>query len=421
MNDKMWFAEITIGQMRSFGEAQTVSFKDKDGNPAQWNVILGDNGTGKTTILKALCILSAKANARDQIVKLLESNFKNDHGLILNGIVKRGRENIRLSESFNIQTHRHGGPFIVSSRFSDNWMSLGNDFVLFAYGATRKISNNIHQVTESDPVANLFYEDAALANAESWLIESELSSIKGDNNRYGLIKSTIESLFSGEIRELESKQYFMSRVVKVNTEYGEVRLSELSLGYRTLIAWLVDFIKGLFNVYPDSEDPLGEPAICLIDEIDLHLHPKFQRAIVKFLTKTFPKTQFITTAHSPVIVLASEEKVINTNIILLKKKDNQVVVYNDPLDVNKWSVDQILDSKLFEHTPARSDRLETLREERDNILAKSKISFEDESKLNQIDEEIGFIPFGENEEEIQAEYLIKKLADMIRAEKEKHD
>ena len=65
------------------------------------------------------------------------------------------------------------------------------------------------------------------------------------------------------------------------TPYGDVRLHELSLGYKTLIAWMVDFANGLFDEYPESKDPLAEPAVCLVDEIDLHLHPKFQRTIIQ--------------------------------------------------------------------------------------------------------------------------------------------
>jgi predicted ATP-binding protein involved in virulence len=67
-----------------------------------------------------------------------------------------------------------------------------------------------------------------------------------------------------------------------------VRLSSLGLGYRTMIAWMVDLAVRLFKRYPDSEDPLAEPAIVLVDEIDLHMHPKWQRDIMQFLTDRFP-------------------------------------------------------------------------------------------------------------------------------------
>ncbi len=53
-NTHVWFRSISLENVRSFGTKQTIVFTDKDGNAARWNVILGDNGTGKTTVLKAL-------------------------------------------------------------------------------------------------------------------------------------------------------------------------------------------------------------------------------------------------------------------------------------------------------------------------------------------------------------------------------
>jgi len=199
-----------------------------------------------------------------------------------------------------------------------------------------------------------------------------------------------------------------------HTHYGKVWLHELSLGYKTLIAWMVDFAKGLLDRYPDSPDPLAEPAVCLVDEIDLHLHPKFQRTIIKFLTETFPNTQFIVTAHSPLIVVAAEERPIDANIILLKREGDQTVVVNEPVDVSKWSVDQILNSDLFGHISVRSEPLTKLRSERDTLLGKSKLTKKDNVRLAELDEKIGFVPFGQDQAEIQAETIIQQLADVLR-------
>ena len=132
------------------------------------------------------------------------------------------------------------------------------------------------------------------------------------------------------------------------------------------------------------KNPLAEPAICLVDEIDLHLHPKFQRTIIQFLTDTFPNTQFIVTAHSPLIVVAAEERPLDANIILLKREGDQTVVVNDPVDVSKWSVDQILNSDLFGYVPPRSESLTELRAERDTLLAKPKLTKKDQARFERI-------------------------------------
>ena len=206
--------------------------------------------------------------------------------------------------------------------------------------------------------------------------------------------------------------------VRLATHYGLIPLHELSLGYKTLIAWMVDFAKGLLDRYPDSPNPLAEPAVCLVDEIDLHLHPKFQRTIIKFLTDTFPSTQFIVTAHSPLIVIAAEERPLDANIILLKREGDQTVVVNDPVDVTNWSVDQVLNSDLFGHVPSRSEPLTALRTERDSLLAKSKLTRKNSVRLAELDEQIGFIPFGQDQAEIKAETIIQQLADVLRKQKQ---
>ncbi len=150
----------------------------------------------------------------------------------------------------------------------------------------------------------------------------------------------------------------------------------------------------------------------------MHLHPKFQRTIIKFLTETFPNTQFIVTAHSPLIVVAAEERPLNANIILLKREGDQTVVVNDPVDVNNWSVDQILNSDLFGHIPSRSEPLTELRTERDALLAKSKLTKKDNARLADLDEKIGFVPFGQDQAEIKAETIIQQLADVLRKQQQ---
>jgi predicted ATP-binding protein involved in virulence len=82
---------------------------------------------------------------------------------------------------------------------------------------------------------------------------------------------------------------------------------QLSEGERGLLALVLDLARRLSQANPGLADPvkMGQ-AIVLIDELDLHLHPKWQRTIVESLTRTFPRCQFIATTHSPQIVAAVE-------------------------------------------------------------------------------------------------------------------
>jgi predicted ATP-binding protein involved in virulence len=83
----------------------------------------------------------------------------------------------------------------------------------------------------------------------------------------------------------------------------ELDVRQLSEGERGVLGIALDLARRLSQVNPQSKDPLGEgKAIVLIDEIDLHLHPKWQRQIMRNLEATFPRCQFIATTHSPQVI-----------------------------------------------------------------------------------------------------------------------
>jgi predicted ATP-binding protein involved in virulence len=88
-------------------------------------------------------------------------------------------------------------------------------------------------------------------------------------------------------------------------------LSMLSQGYYNMMGWVGFFMKRLWEATPidQKETFFNTPAICLIDEIDTYLHPKWQAGLLDILAKSFPKTQFVVTTHSPYIVTHLE----NTN------------------------------------------------------------------------------------------------------------
>lgn len=82
-----------------------------------------------------------------------------------------------------------------------------------------------------------------------------------------------------------------------------IRVRQLSDGERGTLALVLDLTRRLSQANPKMPDPAANgEAIVLIDELDLHLHPKWQRLIVKNLTTAFPKCQFIATTHSPQVI-----------------------------------------------------------------------------------------------------------------------
>ncbi len=128
-----------------------------------------------------------------------------------------------------------------------------------------------------------------------------------------------------DLRFTEPTEASPTPVVEFNTPDGWVPLRQLGHGYRTLVAWMVDFASRLVETYPDAEDPLAQPAVVLLDEIDLHLHPKWQRDIMGHLSRCFPNTQFIATAHSPLIAQAATE---DTRLVLLRREGDHVIIDN---------------------------------------------------------------------------------------------
>jgi predicted ATP-binding protein involved in virulence len=158
------------------------------------------------------------------------------------------------------------------------------------------------------------------------------------------------------------------------------------------------------------KDPLAEPAIVLVDEIDLHMHPKWQRTIMEFLTERFPNTQFIVTAHSPLVVQAAKD----ANIVLLRREGDRVVIDNNPEIIDNWRVDQVLTS-VFELPSARPAALDPLLDRRYELLGKAHLSEADEAELRELDIQIGSLSTAENPDDIKAMDIIRRAAKLLES------
>ncbi|MGP7735431.1 AAA family ATPase [Oceanimonas smirnovii] len=88
----------------------------------------------------------------------------------------------------------------------------------------------------------------------------------------------------------------------VEKEVKQLRIEQLSDGYRTTLAMVMDIAARMAEANPSMADPLETEGVVLIDEVDLHLHPGWQQRILPDLTRTFPNVQFIVTTHSPQVV-----------------------------------------------------------------------------------------------------------------------
>ena len=290
------------------------------------------------------------------------------------------------------------------------------------YGASRKMSNSGYESDGDSAVKSLFVETFELPNAHDWLLQTDYAAKSGKGAAAARLEQIKDVLAHPEtgvlpdvnaIRFAEQEGDYAPPQVEFHSPYGWVTLDQLSLGYRTMIAWVVDLARRLFERYPEMENPLEGPAICLVDEIDLHLHPTWQRKITGFLSTRFPNTQFIATAHSPLVVQALPDE---ANVAVLKQSDEPeetgaryVKILNDMKPAANLRVDQILTSELYGLASARPPQVEEHLKERRAILQKSELSPDDRARLDELEAEIGDLPAGETEEEREAMEFIQRV------------
>jgi predicted ATP-binding protein involved in virulence len=140
--------------------------------------------------------------------------------------------------------------------------------------------------------------------------------------------------------------------------------------------------------------------------VDLHLHPKWQRELREHLVERFPNTQFVVTAHSPLVVQSSE----NENIVVLRRKGDSVVIDNDVETVRGWRVDQVLTSDLFGLRTARPPEYDAVISERNALLNQRSLGTEDRAKLASLEAQITRLPAGETPEDAEAIEIIRQAA-----------
>jgi predicted ATP-binding protein involved in virulence len=255
-----------------------------------------------------------------------------------------------------------------------------------------------------------------LINAEEWLLQADYAVARSDSNTskfqktFDLVRDTLIQLLPEvtNIRITPANDDQPRPIAEFLTPYGWVSLSQLGLGYRTVIAWMVDLSARMIQDNPRSENPLAEPAVVLVDEIDLHLHPKWQRTIMSFLTERFPNVQFIVTAHSPLVVQAAR----NANLVLLRREGDHVVIDNNPEVIENWRVEQVLTS-VFDLPSTLPADIEPLVQRRRETLAKSSLTRKDKQELKELEAKIGNLPTAESAADIQAMDIIRKAAKLL--------
>ena len=169
------------------------------------------------------------------------------------------------------------------------------------------------------------------------------------------------------------------------TTDGPMPLNTLSQGTQSIVQWLAHLLIG-YAEYHDFPEELGDkPGVLIVDEIDAHLHPSWQRRVIPTLTHHLPSLQIFCSTHSPLMLAGLKEGQIQ----LLRRDDQgNVTVSRNEADVSGWSADEILRGFLGVTDPtdlreARNlERLRTLRE-------KDRLSVEEAEELETLRSTVG--------------------------------
>ena len=311
------------------------------------------------------------------------------------------------------------GAELAGARRTQNEPATTAEPFVITYGANRYMGHrNADKLSNSEPVNLLQTDRTELIDAADVLSNLDYSTLKGNaksDARLNSMKRALAKILPfidspSDIEILDPENPLGS--LRFQTPNGIVPLHGLSLGHRTVTAWVIDLAWRLVRRYPESAKPLEEPAVVLIDEIDLHVHPRWQRTIMKQFSDNFTNVQFVATTHSPVMITSMSD--VNVAVLRQTEAGDHVVIENDPDVVEGWRFDQILVG-LFGLETARSLRVETLMKEREELLEKKPVTPQDEVRLQKIADELSSLPTAERPEDLEAMRIIRQAAASIRA------
>jgi hypothetical protein len=342
----MYIHKVTFRNIRGF-ESLDFDLARPDGKYAGWTVFTGDNGSGKSTLLKAIVVglleRSAARSLQTSFHRWIRDSSAPDESFIQLDLV-RSREDDGLADSgrdtstgtfpakvvlknggkeTSVQSAiPHGKPKsyqtpdrTIWSLDATGWFSCGYGPFRRVFGASPEATRQMVSPTTGRFVT-MFQEAASLAEVDQWLRlldHKKLENKGAEAEQLALVLGFLkDDLMPNRITvdRVDSDGLWLKDRNGVQLAWGE-----MSDGYRAAAALLADILRHLISTYgldglteknAEGKTVVKRSGVVLIDEIDAHLHPAWQREIGFWLKSHFPNIQFLVTTHSPLICQAAD-------------------------------------------------------------------------------------------------------------------
>jgi hypothetical protein len=441
--DVMHFRSLCLENVRAFGSSQSIEFVDENGDISRWNLILGENGVGKTTLMWALAVMRPIPALDESAIGKLDSagaplsvkaefsDYKNED--IMRFLRKGGKRTLEiraeLIETSTAKSVPVGAEITGDAKdlYSVNFPTFEHQLrsggpLIIGYGAGRHIGlHNLAEVDARPATMSLFANAMDLYDAEDLVEKLDYAAEKDDaggidKRRLEMMKAAVAFLLPGNLTAPDIKVLGPRDAgrdpdrsgVHVKTPSGVVPLADLSLGYQAMFALIVDLAWRLFRAFPNSPEPLSQSAIVLIDEVDLHLHPRWQRDLRRRLLEQFPNVQFIATTHNP--VMAQEALSEGGTVAVVRWADGEAEVVKHPLPRGEWSYDQVVTSDIIGFGSDMSLQVEAKLYERLDLIRTSHRTNEQEARLQELHEFVAGLPTASTPSAQSFEDLMMNLA-----------
>ena len=376
----MYIDSIAIRNFRTFKQAR-IGFVHSDrsatrgsGNPRfpNMNLVLGGNGSGKTTLLKGIAIaalgpaVAASGLFPYHLVRrelgrpveeeaLIEAAFtpgRQDYASRMPESIEQVQSRIRIVRRGDLEQFEWAHE--DDKRWHPIFSSSSDAFFFVGYGASRRVEKvgrideagrRASSFVRAGRITSLFEDTYSLVPLSYWLPRYQ----EGNRGRFVQARSLVNRLLGSGKYQLTDEMAAGEYIFK--NRNARVPFPALSDGYRALIGWIGDLLYHICETCPRGKKLIENQGIVMIDEVDLHIHPKWQMQLLPRLAKCLPKIQFIVTSHSPLLVGSLDWRNV---IVARQRKDGSSILEQVEVGVAKMDADQILLTDLFGLETTRS-------------------------------------------------------------------